>query len=194
MRFNCQSCGAKYQIADEKVAGKTVRMKCRKCDNLIQVRAQSTVGGLQAVYSETPVSSQPGLAPRPAPPSGPGFPPGPISRPGVPISRPGARPAPPVSRPSGGLPRPSAIGPPRPSGQRAPISVPRPAGVGAPRSSGLRSQTGTSGARPAYASGGIGLAARAEQPRADEDESTVVMERPVPLMHDLLHKQEPVAK
>jgi len=38
MRFNCQSCAAKYQIADEKVAGKTVRMKCRKCGAAIQVR------------------------------------------------------------------------------------------------------------------------------------------------------------
>ena len=38
MRFNCQSCAAKYQIADEKVAGKTVRMKCRKCGATIQVR------------------------------------------------------------------------------------------------------------------------------------------------------------
>jgi len=41
MRFLCEQCKAKYQIADEKVAGKTVRMKCRKCGHLIEVKAVS---------------------------------------------------------------------------------------------------------------------------------------------------------
>ncbi len=38
MKFFCEQCKAKYQIPDEKVAGKTVRMKCRKCSFLIEVR------------------------------------------------------------------------------------------------------------------------------------------------------------
>ena len=38
MKFLCEQCKAKYQIADEKAAGKTVRMKCRKCGYLIEVR------------------------------------------------------------------------------------------------------------------------------------------------------------
>ena len=42
MRFLCEQCKAKYQIADEKVAGKTVRMKCRKCGHLIEVKAEVT--------------------------------------------------------------------------------------------------------------------------------------------------------
>ena len=50
MKFLCEQCKAKYQIADEKVAGKTVRMKCRKCGHLIEVRAAVT---------ETSVSSGP---------------------------------------------------------------------------------------------------------------------------------------
>jgi len=37
MKFLCPSCKAKYQIADEKVAGRSVRMKCRKCGFMIQV-------------------------------------------------------------------------------------------------------------------------------------------------------------
>src|SRR6478752_5898783 len=37
MKFLCPSCKAKYQIADEKVAGRCVRMKCRKCGFMIQV-------------------------------------------------------------------------------------------------------------------------------------------------------------
>src|SRR6478736_4735717 len=43
MKFLCPSCKAKYQIGDEKVAGRSVRMKCRKCGYVIQV---SSVPGL----------------------------------------------------------------------------------------------------------------------------------------------------
>ncbi len=39
MKFLCENCKAKYQVADDKVAGKTVRMKCRKCGHPIEVRA-----------------------------------------------------------------------------------------------------------------------------------------------------------
>ena len=42
MKFFCDQCKAKYQIADEKVAGKTVRMKCRKCGHIIELRAEVT--------------------------------------------------------------------------------------------------------------------------------------------------------
>ncbi len=61
MKFLCDNCKAKYQIADEKVAGKTVRMKCRKCGHQIEVRAAVT---------ETSVSMAPptGEPQRPAPP------------------------------------------------------------------------------------------------------------------------------
>lgn len=58
MKFLCDNCKAKYQIADDKVAGKTVRMKCRKCGHQIEVRAAVT---------ETSVSTAP---PKPdAPPA-----------------------------------------------------------------------------------------------------------------------------
>jgi predicted Zn finger-like uncharacterized protein len=42
VKFLCDQCKAKYQIADEKVAGRTVRMKCRKCGHMIEVRAEVT--------------------------------------------------------------------------------------------------------------------------------------------------------
>ena len=42
MKFLCDNCKAKYQIGDDKVAGKTVRMKCRKCGHLIELRAEVT--------------------------------------------------------------------------------------------------------------------------------------------------------
>lgn len=40
MKFYCDQCHTKYQIADEKVAGKTVRMKCRKCGSAILIKGQ----------------------------------------------------------------------------------------------------------------------------------------------------------
>src|SRR3954466_9349983 len=42
MKFLCENCKAKYQIADDKVAGRTVRMKCRKCGHMIEVEASVT--------------------------------------------------------------------------------------------------------------------------------------------------------
>lgn len=42
MKFVCDSCNAKYQIGDDKVAGKTLRMKCRRCGHMIQVAATVT--------------------------------------------------------------------------------------------------------------------------------------------------------
>ncbi|WP_437716576.1 GYF domain-containing protein [Sorangium sp. So ce448] len=42
MKFICDNCKAKYQIGDEKVAGKMVRMQCRRCGHLIQVSASVT--------------------------------------------------------------------------------------------------------------------------------------------------------
>ncbi len=48
MRFLCDKCHAKYQIADEKAAGRTVRMKCRKCGHLIEVAASVTETSVSA--------------------------------------------------------------------------------------------------------------------------------------------------
>ncbi|MFW6085703.1 MAG: zinc-ribbon domain-containing protein, partial [Myxococcota bacterium] len=38
MKFLCHHCKSKYQIADEKVAGRTLKMKCRKCGHDIIIR------------------------------------------------------------------------------------------------------------------------------------------------------------
>ncbi len=37
MRIVCDNCGAKYSIADEKVAGKVLRIRCKACSNVINV-------------------------------------------------------------------------------------------------------------------------------------------------------------
>jgi predicted Zn finger-like uncharacterized protein len=54
VKFLCEHCKAKYQIADEKVAGRTVRMKCRKCGNSIEVRAAVTETSVSTRLSSDP--------------------------------------------------------------------------------------------------------------------------------------------
>ena len=71
MKFLCPSCKAKYQIADEKVAGRSVRMKCRKCGHVIQVSSIAGVG--DAILGSVPppevdaTSQAPAAAGPPAP-------------------------------------------------------------------------------------------------------------------------------
>ena len=43
MKFLCSNCKAKYQIADEKVAGRTLRMTCRRCQAGDRASAASPV-------------------------------------------------------------------------------------------------------------------------------------------------------
>lgn len=38
MKIICDNCAAKYSIADEKVAGKVFKIRCKKCSNVLEVR------------------------------------------------------------------------------------------------------------------------------------------------------------
>src|SRR5580693_10671928 len=38
MKITCQSCQSKYNVADEKVQGKIVKIRCRKCGSTIVVQ------------------------------------------------------------------------------------------------------------------------------------------------------------
>jgi predicted Zn finger-like uncharacterized protein len=75
MKFVCDNCKAKYQIGDDKVAGKTVRMKCRKCGYNIKVSPDGTALSadapsheLDAPLSVSPASLLPVSAAAPRPP------------------------------------------------------------------------------------------------------------------------------
>jgi predicted Zn finger-like uncharacterized protein len=51
MKITCGSCAAKYTVSDEKVQGKTVKIKCRKCGAVIVVSSSGevqTTGGSAA--------------------------------------------------------------------------------------------------------------------------------------------------
>src|SRR5689334_7262107 len=45
MKFVCDSCQAQYLIADEKVGARGVKVKCKKCGNVIIIRPGSGDGG-----------------------------------------------------------------------------------------------------------------------------------------------------
>jgi predicted Zn finger-like uncharacterized protein len=66
MKFLCPSCKAKYQIGDDKVAGRSVRMKCRKCGYLISISKAVTEGSVSKKLSAVP---PPPDAPPAPPPS-----------------------------------------------------------------------------------------------------------------------------
>src|SRR5215470_14775469 len=67
MKFLCDNCKAKYQIGDEKVAGRTVRMKCRRCGHLITVSASVTESSVARKLGADP--DRPRSRPPPAAPS-----------------------------------------------------------------------------------------------------------------------------
>ncbi len=51
MKIVCDSCGAKYSIADEKVQGKVFKIRCKKCSNVIVVKG--TASGESAAVSDS---------------------------------------------------------------------------------------------------------------------------------------------
>jgi predicted Zn finger-like uncharacterized protein len=69
MKFLCPSCKAKYQIADEKVIGRSVKMKCRQCGHVIEI--QESVIEASAGVSQPPIPltsiPAPALTPPPKP-------------------------------------------------------------------------------------------------------------------------------
>jgi predicted Zn finger-like uncharacterized protein len=44
MKITCQSCQSKYNVADEKVQGKIVKIRCRKCGSTIVVQGNGGAG------------------------------------------------------------------------------------------------------------------------------------------------------
>ncbi len=62
VKFVCENCKAKYQISDDKVAGRTLRMKCRRCGEMIQVAATVTES---SVSQKLPAEQVAGSAPSP---------------------------------------------------------------------------------------------------------------------------------
>src|SRR5437762_2885553 len=56
MKIVCDSCGAKYSISDDKVAGKVFKIRCKKCSEVIVVRGDQQQAAADA--SAAPASAQ----------------------------------------------------------------------------------------------------------------------------------------
>ncbi|ABC83077.1 adventurous gliding motility protein GltJ [Anaeromyxobacter dehalogenans] len=54
MKFGCERCDAQYMISDDKVGPNGVKVRCKKCGNVIRVRRAAENG---AVAPETPAST-----------------------------------------------------------------------------------------------------------------------------------------
>ena len=54
MKISCQACEAKYTIADEKVRGKVVKIRCKKCGTAIVVKGTELASPPPADYDDAP--------------------------------------------------------------------------------------------------------------------------------------------
>jgi len=67
MKITCQSCQSKYNVADDKVTGKIVKIRCRKCGATIVVDGTSAAAaGGHATSSGTSPAAEAAQAPAPA--------------------------------------------------------------------------------------------------------------------------------
>ena len=65
MKVSCQSCGAKYTIADDKVRGRKVKIRCKSCGSPIVVDGQSEAPPpAPEAQAETAVNAPPAAAPQ----------------------------------------------------------------------------------------------------------------------------------
>jgi predicted Zn finger-like uncharacterized protein len=65
MKFTCDSCRSQYMISDEKVGPNGVKVRCKKCGNVVLVRRAQEVAAAMAAPAPAPAS-----APAPAPSPG----------------------------------------------------------------------------------------------------------------------------
>ena len=57
MKIVCESCGAKYSIADDRVAGTVFKIRCKRCSEVIVVRGDQDAGAA-AAGAAAPVDDQ----------------------------------------------------------------------------------------------------------------------------------------
>jgi predicted Zn finger-like uncharacterized protein len=116
MKFVCERCHTKYSIADEKVRGKVLKVRCKTCANVITVRETgatiddaaaagpreapvSLSGSFDAGDSDTVVSSRAVLGARSGARSREALPAAALLAPGAPVIAPPRRPGPLVAPP-----------------------------------------------------------------------------------------------
>jgi predicted Zn finger-like uncharacterized protein len=51
MKITCENCGSKYSIEDDKIVGKTFKVRCRKCSHINVARGEVKSGGAPAWHA-----------------------------------------------------------------------------------------------------------------------------------------------
>jgi predicted Zn finger-like uncharacterized protein len=62
MKFLCPNCKAKYQISDEKISGRTLKMDCRRCNHPIVIRGDAMAAEVEPAPPSSAGRSTPGTA------------------------------------------------------------------------------------------------------------------------------------
>ncbi|MDI7266886.1 MAG: zinc-ribbon domain-containing protein, partial [Myxococcota bacterium] len=70
MQFVCDRCKTKYEIELERIRGKSLKIRCRSCSTIIDVRDPALAAGRPAVAPppKPPKPPPPPLKPPPNPP------------------------------------------------------------------------------------------------------------------------------
>jgi predicted Zn finger-like uncharacterized protein len=103
MKFVCDRCLTKYSIADDKVRGRILKIRCKSCSNIITVKesAPTPISVTVAESDRTVITSGPiGTRPSPSSPTGPPPPRPPPARAKAEPGRPTRPPTPPSAAPS----------------------------------------------------------------------------------------------
>ncbi|MBU1536603.1 zinc-ribbon domain-containing protein [Myxococcota bacterium] len=58
MHFVCDKCNAKYSIPDEKISGKILKLRCKRCSNTIVVKDPKAVASMRQRGEQQPVSAE----------------------------------------------------------------------------------------------------------------------------------------
>ncbi len=97
MKFVCDRCQTKYSIADEKVRGKILKVRCKSCTNIITVREEGAVAGAGVAAPRRPSAPAATIGSPGSPPARPPTPSVPRAPLAPPVERRAApRPEPPV--------------------------------------------------------------------------------------------------
>ena len=67
MQFSCESCRAQLQIADEKVRGKRLIVRCRRCGSKIELADPSLADSSPRLIERSPAPARMRITPRPEP-------------------------------------------------------------------------------------------------------------------------------
>ncbi len=70
MRFDCKHCGSKYTIADARVRSKILRIRCKNCKNIIEIRnsrVSEVPGGVITPSRPNPLAPEPSPGVKPSP-------------------------------------------------------------------------------------------------------------------------------